>query len=478
MYNFKKYLIYILYRVPEHLRPYVFFLVILFVVLIIIIIIMRTRRKKEIALQEDAVGSYYSDLSTDDILSCLKNIDIPKSDTDIANRFMELNRIVDEEKKKTITLENKLNDFMQMQGTISENILKIQDENSRKLSDINESINKKIASVEQSARSDDEKARQETADTLSFFKNKTDQIEKDIIFTRTSLRERKVTEGADYAAVFKNQEILSERLSTINEHLTAQKDYFEKKLQIQQEHDRKLLGMEKDINIAQTEIQSMQLYIHDQFEQLKHETQISSGTGMKEFGDLIKEKMSNFFEERTQQLQKMEIQMDELKNMDTVKQNVLMRLQKEFSERLTDINLRITDQKKNLSEQLLHSETGKKHLLELEKAITELRLALQGKQTQFYNKQDIRVQELDERIKNISRTLDEKSEDINEKQFTRLLEKHTNHISVLTEEFNKLKQIISVQQSAVTYKDSSEDVEHQIKELKGMVYSLIDSLKE
>jgi ABC-type transporter Mla MlaB component len=239
--------------------------------------------------------------------------------------------------------------------------------------------------------------------------------------------------------VIKDQEILSERISTLNEHIKTQKTFFESKVNTIAEQERTLLTLAKDVNLLKTTVQDFELYVKNQFDHVQRSTHMGSGHNLKEFGDLIKEKMDNFFEERKNQFQKIEIELDELKHMDTAKQNILLRLQKEFSDRLTDANLRLTEQKNNVTDNMLHAENTKHNLLELEKAIQELKIQLQDKQHDFYNRQDIRLQSFEDRFNKISEALQQKTEEVSHADVQKQMTLHETRMAHLVQEIEKLK---------------------------------------
>jgi len=278
--------------------------------------------------------------------------------------------------------------------------------------------------------------------------------------------------------ITKDLEIISSRISTLNEHINNQKEFIDSKFQETSEHDRRLLNIEKEINLFKSSFHEMLSSVQDQIENINRTKSIGGESSLKEFGDLIKDKMANFFDERKNQFQKMEIQLDELKNLDTVKQNVIIRLQKEFSERLTGVNQRLSEQKISFSEQILNTENFKRQLLDLEKAIHELRKQLHGKKTDLFSQQDLRLQSIEDRFQHLTTAIDKRVEETDSQSLEKILGKQDKEINYLNEEISKLKNFIALDKTSSKSSDSTGDLENQMKDLKGMVYSLINSLKE
>ncbi|MFH1379509.1 MAG: hypothetical protein ABII23_04450 [bacterium] len=462
-------------------KPYVHFILLFFLLLLVasaVYLIIKILRKKRVERANEAAGSYYSNLSAEEIISSLKDMDMPGDEHAMLNKIMEFKRTLGEQKTHITSLETALKEFIEMQGSISKNFMRSQEEYSVKLAELKDALQKQIQTVETALRADADQSRKHTAENTSYISTRIDVIEKDLDRLKEDSKEHKNSSGSEVDPLIKDQEILSERLSTLNEHLSDQKNYLESKIQNIGDHSRKLLSIEKDTNLLKSGFQDLQAYVQGQFANFQRTKQFGSDASFKEFGDFIKEKIENFFNERKNQLQKIEIELDELKNMDTVKQNVLMRLQKEFSARLSDVNLRLTENKKTVSDQLMNSESIKRQLLALEKGIQELNIRMQGKQHEMFSSQDLRLQSFEDRFNKLSEEIDKKDEETGQKHLHKSIDKQQDEITMLHDEIEKLKKFISLQKHTPSPGQPSGDLENQLSELKGMVFSLIDSLKE
>jgi DNA repair exonuclease SbcCD ATPase subunit len=449
-------------------------LIILATAVILVALVGIVLYRKHNAKSSDAVEDYYANLSADEILSKLKTAGFSADEPVALDTSLKTQRIADTYKDDLAALDKKLSGFIAMQGSLTNALMDTQKAHGQTAEEMRADLARFMREQQSQLNAAQETAARKQQGSVELIGTRLAQLQKQIDQLGNSVKEARMPTDTNTDHLTREQEILSERISNLNEHLQTQKKFFEDKAQNIDNHDFRMATLEKDLSVLQATLRDLQSYAQTNAPGARHPAVPGSDVPMKEFTDLINEKMANFFEERKNQLQKIEIHLQELQNLDSVKQNILLRLQKEFSERLSDMSQRFNELKNYLTDQMMSSEDTKKQLLELEKAIQNLNQHLQLKQNELFQKEDLRLQTLEDRFMKLTSALDQREESTGKKDLIRHIEQHERQIDLVQHDIDKVKQFIADQQLPT----AKEPVEKQLNDLKNMVYSLINTLKE